>query len=210
MVSEVEHEWVLLRGLPKDYDVTIESAMSFRDTYSEAVSRLIVRATRLRNYEDSTTPALVARASMTKQSQKCFNCGKPGQFARDCRKKKHKTKDRRKCYKCRQVGHIVKNCPTKIHNNKNGDDQVDIAMLTVASSALEATGGSLSSCKWMLDSCCSKLKCINRTQFSDFVECDGMVQVDNNEVLFSYSLGTVPAVSMVDGVDHNVARQDLI
>lgn len=88
VVSEVEQERALLRGLPKDYDVTVETVMSFKHAYSEAVPKLIVREIRLRDAEDATPLALATTTPAWKQSRKCFYCGKPGHVVRDCRKKK--------------------------------------------------------------------------------------------------------------------------
>lgn len=53
---------VLLRGLPKDFDVTLESVMSLEHTFIEAVLKLILREARLRDAEDALPQTLVTTA----------------------------------------------------------------------------------------------------------------------------------------------------
>lgn len=50
----------------------------------------------------------------------------------------------------------------------------------------------------------------NRAHFSNFVECEGVVQVYNNEGILSYSVGTVRIMTMVDGVMHYVTLNDVM
>lgn len=52
--------------------------------------------------------------------------------------------------------------------------------------------------------------CNKGTQFSDFVECDGMVQIASNDMVPSYGAGTVRVISVVDGLKHDVALPDVI
>lgn len=56
-------------------------------------------------------------------------------------------KNGRKCLKCREIGHIAKNCSTKNDKDENEDECVDVAIFTVASTALKATENSLKSNK---------------------------------------------------------------
>lgn len=47
VVLEVEKKRFFLRGMPKDCDMTVEGIMSLKHSYCEAVSKLIVRESRL-------------------------------------------------------------------------------------------------------------------------------------------------------------------
>lgn len=90
VISEVDRDQALLRGLPKNYDVTVESIMSLTHTFSEAFSKLIVRETRFHNYDDAPSMVLVFTTPRSKQARNCFSCRKPKHFARDYRKKSDK------------------------------------------------------------------------------------------------------------------------
>lgn len=84
VMYEVDQKCTLLYGLPKHYDVTVESVMSFNHTYSESVPKLIVRETRLCNADETSLLALVTTTLSPNQSQKWFYLEKPGHIAPDC------------------------------------------------------------------------------------------------------------------------------
>jgi Zinc knuckle len=50
---------------------------------------------------------------------KCFNCGKLGNFSKDCKAVKKKSDMTTiKCYNCQKRGHMIKDCPSKTQSLK--------------------------------------------------------------------------------------------
>lgn len=74
-VLKVENERVLLRGMPKDYDMNDGVIMSLPHGYGAAVSKVIVRKFRLRMTEDVLPLVLVTSARHEQKSCKFFFCG---------------------------------------------------------------------------------------------------------------------------------------
>lgn len=111
-------------------------------------------------------------------------------------------------FKCWEVRQIAKNCPTKNDEYENQDVFVNLALVTVDSADLKVTGNSLKSNKWVPDSYCSPQICNNRTRFSDFVKCDVIVQVLNNEMISFWDVKKVQIISNVHLVKRNVTLQD--
>lgn len=83
-VSKLERKCAFLSGLPKEYNVTVGSDMASSHTYSEALSRLIVRETHVREKKETSPKALMTR---DRETCKCYFCGKSGHFARKRKKK---------------------------------------------------------------------------------------------------------------------------
>lgn len=85
-VSEVEKKRALLRGLTSEFDVTAETIMDGKHSYHEAVSKLIIRETRIQDTAEKEEKAFVANGD--NKNKKCYSCGIMGHLAKDCMRKK--------------------------------------------------------------------------------------------------------------------------
>lgn len=86
-VLEAEKKRAPLRGMLKDYDMTVEAIMTLPYSYVEAVSKLIVRESRPRMTKDASPLALVTSVEHEQKSRKYFFSGNLGHIFRDCRLK---------------------------------------------------------------------------------------------------------------------------
>lgn len=83
-------------------------------------------------------------------------------------------------------------------------------MVTISNASSMMSRNDEKSTKWLLDSCCSRHMSNNRAYFSEFLECEGIVQVGNTEMIPSYWVGAVRMASVVDGTKQNITLNDVI
>lgn len=95
-----------------------DDAVHYLDGYELDGKRLIVehkrgaerqerRRSRSRSRERARGPERAAGAAGPNGESRCFNCGKTGHWARDCKEGDWKNK----CYRCQKSGHIERHCP---------------------------------------------------------------------------------------------------
>lgn len=82
----------MLSGLPKSYDITVDTLMAAGGDldFSEVVSRLMLVEDRARESSEPSAPGAAAYYTAVKRTGKseCWYCGKRGHEKKDCRKRK--------------------------------------------------------------------------------------------------------------------------
>lgn len=113
-ISGIEKKRALLRDRSNAFDVTVEAIMGGTYSYHEAVSKSMVRETRLQESEDNAEKALLKRTQRI--GNKYYICRKVRHISRACWqniKSSGKSKGRESnsnclCFECGKPGHIVK------------------------------------------------------------------------------------------------------
>lgn len=208
-VSKVEQKHALLRGLPKEFDVTAEAIMISEQNYNQAVAKLIVRETRLEDLEIGREKAMATKG--VADTRTCHNCGKLGHLAKNCwhkKKERDGRKDKRTCFICGKPGHIAKYCRQKGQNINSGDRN-ETTMVNFPVALMSSPSKEMSE-KWMLDSGCTSHISNNRSFFRTFLEKKGSIQVGNHEFIESHGVGTVNIKTAVHGVLNNVVLHDVL
>lgn len=88
-----------------------------------------------------------------------------------------------RCLNCRGTGHIAKNRPKKFGSSYTDAGQISIAIVAISNASSMVSRNDDKSTKWMLESCCSRHMSNNPAYVSDLLECEGVVQVRNNEMI---------------------------
>lgn len=141
-----------------------DSVPAEKRNLSELTARLIIEEQRTKSYEeDGKSTAFKAD---DKKGRKCFVCGKPGHYKRDC--KFNKTKSEKFvgvpfCKICKKRGHTSEKC----WFNKNNDQQTEKVVSKQNAFVMSVCGSSENS-DWFLDSGASEHMCFSMNSFTNY------------------------------------------
>lgn len=138
-ISKIEEKRALLRGPRSEFDVTEESIMLAESSYQEAISMLVVRGMRLKQWEKIVEKVMTVQNPGTKIFCMCYICGKQGHVAKVCRSvlphkgaRRATSRNAHKCYSCGKTSHIARH-----YTNKNNEEQYENSTAMLVMSTIE-------------------------------------------------------------------------
>lgn len=197
-ISEEDQVVTLLGSLPRSYS-TLVTALEARieDASLSFVQQALIHEERKLNghpnREDRSLSALVGVQNKAKsRKMKCFNCGKPGHFRRDCTKKVEQDHHSKTAHKAKTV--------KKKHLNSDSESDVD----PDSSGAFAASVGTMKNSqmdKWLVDSGASSHMTREKEILSDYrqFEKPEKVGLGDGRTVDAVGVGNVH-VEMVFGI----------
>lgn len=136
-IFRAEKKRVMLKGLSRAIDVTTETFMASDCNFHEAISKLIVRESCIKQLKEKIESSLVARG--VKFGRTCYKCGKKGHISKNCWQnnkgpnKANRRETRRNFKRCK-AGHVVKNYHS-CHKTSNNKSETDTAKMSTVQGA---------------------------------------------------------------------------
>ena len=106
-----------LMGLPDDASQILRASLRLNELRRD---KLLARAWNILKDDTEPVSASVEAPKPPTEGPRCYRCGGPNHFSRDCRSRSSMkdTPDQRahiriRCHRCDKLGHIARNCPGK-------------------------------------------------------------------------------------------------
>ena len=138
-----------LAGLPDDASRLLRASSRLNEL---ELDEWLARARNILKDDTEPVPAALEAPEPTTEGLRCYRCGGPNHFSRDCRCRSS-TKDtpdqrartRMHCHRCDKLGHIARNCPGK--RARGGRHSASLLPKSPLSKALPAVGVRINGCK---------------------------------------------------------------
>lgn len=181
-INNDEFAQTLMDSLPGSWDPFINGLSDNIASNSEQLLAKILAEDTRRQSRSGQQESSTALAAVNKADIDCYECGKKGHFARDCKTKRRRDQDwnntshsHSNFHKSRSghsCGYRRGGRSLHAHVAAESDSEEDFAFVARDSSLREK----LTADDWLLDSACSRSIAGNRSDFSNYSECASSIR----------------------------------